>query len=70
MDRIISVSSLHNQRVRYVGIRDEAARLASVFSTSPMAEDFNEVVRCTDAAIAALDKAIKTASELAADQRS
>jgi hypothetical protein len=63
LNEAISTSELAAQRTRYVQIRDEAARVAKVLKNTAMAPDLEELVRCTNAALAALDRAIEITSQ-------
>jgi hypothetical protein len=58
----ISKSQLQAQRERYVAIRDDAVRMAKIFKDTAMSSDIEELAKCTNAALVALDKAIETAS--------
>ena len=63
VDEELNISSLRDQRQRYVEIRADSVKLASVFKNTPSAAHFEELVKCTDGAIASLDSVIALLSE-------
>ncbi len=55
---MLDKAKLENQRANYIRIRDDAARWAELFAGGDFAPDLQELARCTQAALDALEIAI------------